>query len=87
MKYRHKNQPTFEAFQFMGPDSYYDALEFLGREKADKTDPESYVMVETGGGQRVRCGYGMWIVKLAPGGVFMVYTDELFHTNYEAIEH
>lgn len=86
MKYRSKQ--VVEAFQFT-VERYYDALAFIGREKADKTDPESSVMVPTEGPLRdvqptEACDTD-WIVKY-DDDTFDVFADGDFQECYEAID-
>ena len=86
MRFRKKNTETFEAIQFKGTENYYDALEFLGREKADRTDPENAVMVKIGDGVvKVFAKPGMWITRDSDG-IFAVVSDEDFQANFEPAE-
>jgi hypothetical protein len=48
VKYVRKIPTTVTAIQFDGsPESYYACREFIGKPKADKTDPEGSLYVKT----------------------------------------
>lgn len=73
------------AIQFDGsPESYYACLAFIGREKADKTDPEGSLYVETKIGKR-EVQKTDWIEK-DEFETFMVYGDGSFNSRYKEAE-
>lgn len=81
-----RSKELVEAIQFH-PERYYDCLAFIGREKADKTDPEDSIMVPTEGPLRdtqpTEAVEGDWIVKY-DNGEFDVFENDDF---FECFEH
>lgn len=70
------------AIQFDGSAaSYYACREFIGNPKADKTDPEDSLYVETKIGKR-EVQKTDWIVR-DEFETFMVYGDGSFQSRYE----
>lgn len=85
MKFRSKE--IVDAIQFQ-PDRYYECLAFIGREKADKTDPEDSIMVPTEGPLRdiqpTKAEAGDWIVRNGDG-TFDVMENEDFLDCFEPV--
>lgn len=88
-KYTRKIPTTVTAIQFDGtPESYYACLDFIGRVKADRTDPESSLYVGTllnGAYKKQEVQRTDWITR-DEYGRFQVLGDGSFTYQFEKAE-